>query len=349
MTQAALAAAALLERALERRAALLERLRGERTDCFRVLHGLAEGREGLSVDLYGRLLLVQTFREPLAEGELARVEVWARERLGADVRVVWNHRAGWPRVPFERWHQPAPEALEEHVATELGVRYAIRARHRGQDPWLFLDLRAGRRALAGLARGASVLNLFAHTGTAGICAAVHGAREVWNVDFARSSLEVAARHAELNGLPAGVVRDVREDCLPVLRQLAGLAVKGRGARRPHLRLAPRTFDVVVLDPPAWSTGPFGAVDVERDYAALFKPALLAAASGGTVIATNHVAAVSGAQFRATLLRCAEKAGRPLVALDVLPPDADFPAAGSEPVLKIAVARVAGGAPAPRGG
>ncbi|MCY2961581.1 MAG: class I SAM-dependent methyltransferase [Planctomycetota bacterium] len=316
---------------------LRARLATEGTDCFRVLHGLTEGRPGLSIDLYGRLALVQTFRDPLRDGELERIEAFVKAHLRRDAVLAWNHRADWPREPFERWHVPHAEALEEHVATELGVRYGIRARHRGQDPWLFLDLRAGRRVVAELAPGRSVLNLFAYTGSAGICAAAHGAREVWNVDFARSSLDVARRHAERNAIPAGVVRDVHEDVLPVLRQLAGLPVKGRGAARPFVRLEPRQFDVIVLDPPAWSKGPFGAVDVENDYPSLFKPALLSCASGGRVIATNHVARVSAEAWRATLTRTAEKCGRPLTALAVLGPDADFPA--DTPALKIAIARV----------
>ncbi len=328
---------ALLAAAFERRADLRARLAAEGTDSFRILHGLAEGRPGLSVDVYGRLLLVQTFREPLAPGELERIEQFARERVRSDVVSAWNHRANWPAEPFERFHAPAAEALAEHVATEFGVRYAIRARHRGQDPWLFLDLRAGRRVLADLAPGRSVLNLFAYTGSAGICAAAHGAAEVWNVDFARSSLEVARRHAELSAIRSGVVRELHEDVIPVLRQLAGLAVKGRGAARPHARFAPRAFDLVVLDPPAWSKGPFGAVDVENDYAALFKPAVLATAAGGRVIATNHVARVDAEAWRASLARTAEKCGRPLSALAVIAPDADFP--GAPPALKIAIARV----------
>lgn len=328
----------LLAAALERRRELRARLAAEGTDGWRLLHGLAEGRPGLAIDLYGRLLLVQTFREPLAAGELERIERWVRAGVRPDALAVWNHRAGWPHEPFERRHAPDPEALAEHVVTERGVRYAVRARHRGQDPWLFLDLRAGRRILAELAPGHSVLNLYAYTGAAGICAAAHGAREVWNVDFARSSLDVARRHAELNGIPPGVVRDLVEDALPVARQLAGLPVKGRGAARPHARLAPRAFDLVFLDPPAFSKGPFGAVDVERDYPSLYKPALLACAPGGRVIATNHVARVTAEAWRATLARTAEKCGRTLSALAVVGPDADFPAVS--PALKIAVARLA---------
>jgi 23S rRNA (cytosine1962-C5)-methyltransferase len=90
--------------------------------------------------------------------------------------------------------------------------------------------------------------------------------------------------------------------------------------------------------PAWSKGPFGAVDVERDYAALFKPALLATAPGGTVIATNHVASVVLEDWIAALRRAAEKAGRPLADIETLAPDEDFPTRDGRAPLKIAVCR-----------
>ena len=122
----------------------------------------------------------------------------------------------------------------------------------------------------------------------------------------------------------------------MVRQLSGLGVRGRGSRRPYLRLKPRRFDIVVLDPPRWSRGAFGAVDVVRDYPSLFKPALLATADGGTVIATNHVAEVSRDGWLQTLLRCAEKAGRPIRDIAWLEPDADFPSFDQQPPLKIAL-------------
>ena len=55
--------AAELERALEAREALAARLEAEDTDCWRLFHGAAEGREGFSIDRYGDVALLQTFRE----------------------------------------------------------------------------------------------------------------------------------------------------------------------------------------------------------------------------------------------------------------------------------------------
>lgn len=323
----------LLAAARERRSAFVARARAEGTDAWRLFHGVVEGRPGLTVDRYGELVLVQTFREPLAPGEL---DVIARECPGP---LVWNHRAKSARAAFEDHHALAPELDREFVARELGVRYAVRARHRGIDPWLFLDLRAGRRALTGLCRDKSVLNLFAYTGAAGVAAVAHGAREAWNVDFARSSSDVARRHAELSDVDPARLTSVVEDVFPVVWQLAGLPVKGRGAARPYTRLEPRRFDVVFLDPPTFSKGPFGAVDLERDYESLFKPAVLATTAGGMVLATNHAAAVDVGLWHERLRRCASKAGRPVQALDAIEPDEDFPSFDGRPPLKIALVRL----------
>lgn len=311
----------LLDRALEARFRLIQDLSAEGTDAYRVFHGAAEGFEGLAIDRYGSLILVQSFREPLEDP--APLGTHLRERFPEVEEIAFVARG-------DRGES------REHVCTEANAKLAIRALHRGQDPWLFLDLRAGRRRLRELAPGRSVLNLFAYTCAAGVAAACAGASEVWNVDFSRSALEVGRRNAELNGVE---MTFVQEDCLPVLRQLAGLPVKGRGSFRDYARFEPRTFDVVFLDPPAWSKGPFGAVDVEGDYASLFKPALLATAPGGTVIATNHVASVEREDWASALRRCAEKAGRPLEGIELLVPDADFPSRDGRPPLKIAVCRV----------
>lgn len=323
-----------LERALLARADLVRRPSAEQTDCWRLFHGAAEGREGLTIDRYGDLALLQTFREPLAADELGTLERVLRAQCPAIAHCVWNHRGQGAAAAAPQ------QALAEREVRERGLRLVFRARHRGLDPWLFLDLRAGRRRLAELAPGKSVLNLFAYTCGAGLAAAQAGAREVVNVDFAESALEVGMRSARLNALPPERISFVHEDVLPVLRQLAGLPVKGRGSARAYLHLSAREFELVFLDPPAWSKGPFGAVDVARDYPSLFKPALLATASGGTILATNHLAQVTRADFAGQLQSCARKAGRPLAELELLGPDEDFPARDGEAPLKIAVCRVA---------
>jgi 23S rRNA (cytosine1962-C5)-methyltransferase len=327
------ALAAQVEVALAARTGLVAELAREGTDCWRVFHGAAEGRPGLTIDRYGELVLVQTFREPL---EAREIDVLERV-LGT--HITWNHRGKTARESFADFAADDEQATREHVVSEHGVRFPIRARHRGLDPWLFLDLRAGRRELVRLCRDKTVVNFFAYTGSAAVAALAHGASAACNVDFARSSLAVAERSLELNGIDPARLETIAEDFFPVARQLAGLPVKGRASARPHVKLAPRTFDVAVLDPPAWSRGAFGAVDVVRDYPSLLKPVLATLADGGILLATNHKAEVELEVWRDVLERCAQKCGRPFTALDFVTPDADFPAFDGRPPLKIALARV----------
>ena len=330
----------LVTRAIEARRALLERLSGEATDCVRLFHGIAEGRPGLTVDRYGPVLLAQTWRDPLAPGELDTIAGAVERALGLELAPCWNHR-GPSRRQGERGSDASDPRLRAPVGLELGARYDVRPRHRGQDPLLFLDLRAGRRWVRAASEGRSVLNLFAYTCGVGVVAALGGAREVWNVDFAESALAVGRGNAERNGIEAARFTTIEDDVIPVVRQLAGLPVKGRGARRGFVKREPRAFDVVVLDPPRWARTPFGAIDVVRDYPSLFKPALLACAPGGAVLATNHVPSVERDDWHAVLRRTAEKAGRPLASIEEILPEEDFPSPDARPPLKMALVRLAG--------
>jgi 23S rRNA (cytosine1962-C5)-methyltransferase len=330
---------ALLAAALERRGPLLGRLAAEGTDCYRLFHGIAEGAPGLAIDRYGPVLMLQTWREPLEDGEVDRAHGEIARRLGTKLHPVWNHRGKERGVPFERFHDP--EVPEAPVGLELGLRYDVRPRHRGLDPLLFLDFRAGRRMVLANARDKSVLNLFAYTCASGVAASAGGAREVWNVDFSETALEIGTRNLGLNSLSAATTRFIAEDAIAVSRQLASLPVsttRGRGLgrrERVFARFEPRSFDLVILDPPRWSKGLFGAVDVVRDYATLFKPALLATADGGTVLATNHAPEVARDSWLRVLERTARKCGRSIRDLEWVAPEEDFPSFDASPPLKVA--------------
>ncbi len=329
--------AVLVAQALERRRGLLDDLAREGTDCVRLLHGAVEGAPGTTVDRYGPVLLVQTWRAPLADGALAAIAAVVAERLGTALAPCWNHRGA------EKGGSPWDEPADPPIGHELGLAYDVRPRHRGQDPLLFLDLRAGRRWVKGAAAGKDVLNLFAYTCGVGVAALAGGAREVVNVDFARSALAIGRANAARAVDPAELEKrfvTIEDDVIATLRQLAGLALPTRGKRaRRFTRRKARQFDLVVLDPPRWAKGRYGAVDVIGDYPSLFKPALLATAPGGTLLATNHVPDVELTAWLATLERTAAKAGRPLAALETLAPEADFPSPDGKHPLKIALARV----------
>jgi 23S rRNA (cytosine1962-C5)-methyltransferase len=331
--------APLLAQALRERAPLVERLRAERTDAYRLFHGSAEGAPGLTVDRYGDLVLAQSFHAPLDPADRDALEgVYAAALPGC--AVVYNDRSEpGSRVRNALSGAEAEAAAAPRVATEMGVRYRIQARHAGQDPWLFLDLRAGRRRVMAEAPGRSVLNLFAYTCGVGVAAAVAGAREVLNVDFAASSLGVGAENARLNDVTAP---SVRSDVFAAARQLAGIGQPAvvRGRRMPPFpTMAPRRFDLVFLDPPRYAKGPFGVVDLVRDYASVFKPALLATAEGGAMVCCNNVAQVERDPWLEGLRRSAAKAGRAVRDAEWITPEPDFPSTDGRHPLKMVLLRV----------
>jgi len=331
----------LLAAALEARDDLLPRLHAEETDAYRLFHGSAEGMPGLTVDRYGDLVLVQSFHQGLASEQLAEIEVFY-DRAWPGLAVIYNDRSqANSRIRNALEGEKKVAAHLPREARELGVRYRIQARHEGQDPWLFLDLRAGRRRVMAEAAGKSVLNLFAYTCGVGIAAAKAGARFVVNVDFAESSLRVGRENARLNALPIRP-RFLQSDVFAALRQFSGLGQpeRVRGKRLPPFpKLEPQQFDLVFLDPPRYAKSPFGVVDLVNDYPALFKPALLSTAEGGTLICCNNAAEVDRDAWLDQLQRSARKAGRTIRSAEWILPEADFPSPDGKPPLKMALLRV----------
>lgn len=322
--------------ALTRRQPLLDELHQQGTDCYRLFHGSQEGAGGLTIDRYGPQLLVQSFHQSLNLDQLLPLAEQCQLSLNETLLLVYNDRAQDNSRIARRdpVYQATPDALADLIGHEGGLNYRVRARHAGQDPLLFLDLRNARAWVRQHSTGKSVLNLFAYTCGVGLSAAAGGAREVLNLDFAEGNLAVGRENGALNPtLPA--MQFIQSDYFPAIRQWAGLPVSARhGQPLPtYPRLPPRQFDLVLLDPPAWAKSAFGTVDLLRDYQSLLKPAILATADEGVLICCNNLAKVAMAEWREQVLRCADKLGRPVRDCQTLPPASDFPSADGQPPLK----------------
>ena len=322
--------------ALAHRQPLLAELHQQGTDCYRLFHGSQEGVGGLTIDRYGPQLLVQSFHQSLDREQLLQLAGQCNSHLGEQLLLVYNDRSqGNSRIDrSDPVYQAEPEALADLIGHEGGLNYRVRARHAGQDPLLFLDLRNARSWVRQHSAGKSVLNLFAYTCGVGLSAAAGGAREVINLDFAEGNLAVGRENGALNpALPP--MQFIQSDYFPAIRQWAGLPVSTRhGKQLPrYLRLQPRQFDLVLLDPPAWAKSAFGTVDLLRDYQSLLKPAILATAAEGVLICCNNLAKVAMDDWREQVLRCAIKLGRPVRDCQTLPPAGDFPSTDGQPPLK----------------
>ena len=330
-----------LDNALKYRSALLSQLRVEATNAYRLFHGSAEGHPGLTVDRYGDLLLVQSFHSSLQPSQLAALEAFYAQAFPGLILIYNDRSRTHSRIVNKLSPAMMAVAMQPRQAQELGVNYRIQARHAGQDPWLFLDLRAARRRVMQEIGGKSLLNLFAYTCGVGVAAGKAKASSVWNVDFAQSSLAVGKENAKLNQLPASM-RFIQSDAFSAMRQLSGLGQPTvvRGKRMPHFdKLEKRRFDMVFLDPPPYARSPFGVVDLIHDYPALFKPALLCTADGGSMVCCNNVARVAREAWIDQLDRSARKAGRPIREVEWIMPESDFPSPDGRAPLKMALLRL----------
>jgi len=327
----------LISQAWQARSDLRVQWHEEETDCFRIFHGTNEGLPGTTLDRYGPLLILQTFHQGLSDEELVQIRDFAEETF-PDLHLVYNDRSR------NNSRIQTTEELNEldstpMVGQELGIKYQVQGRHQGQDPWLFLDLRAGRRYVKANSEGKTVLNLFSYTCGIGIAAGAGGAKRVVNVDFAESSLAVGMENARLNNLQQ--VEFIQSDVFPAIKQFANMPISvRRGKKLPkYPKHAAEQFDLVFLDPPRWAKSAFGNVDLIRDYQSLFKPSLLATKEGGQLICCNNVAQVDRDEWLESLKRCAIKAGRPLKSIEMLLPDADFPSPDGNPPLKVAICQL----------
>ncbi len=184
---------------------------------------------------------------------------------------------------FTKSHQPQPwgrsqygkQGSEGHrfAVSEQGLRFEVNL---GDylDTGLFLDHRLTRARVREEASGKRFLNLFAYTGSFTVYAAAGGAKSTTTVDLSNTYCEWAARNLNLNGYSQGAAHQLlRSDVVRWVRQ----APKG-------------SFDLIILDPPSFSTSSkmAGSFNVQRDHPRLLAEVLeLLAPEGALYFSTNY--------------------------------------------------------------
>lgn len=321
-----------LKQALIRRRGFFERCKTEATTCYRIFHGSVERWPSMTIDRYGDVLLFQTWRSDLNDTVVGQMTDLIEGALGKQFYVLWADRTVRGKVERHWLGDPSPNVMS---ATELGLMYRVDPIHRGIDPLLFLDFRAGRRHILSASKGKTVLNLFSYTCGIGVAASIGGAKHVLNVDFATHALTIGSSNADLNAQLGAGFQTLQEDAMLILRQFSGLGVRGKARRRQFTKRSARLFDIVIMDPPRRANSPFGTVDTVNDYQSMFKPALMCTKMGGKMLVTNNVASVELNSWLNMLGRCAKKAGREIHSIEVIPPEEDFPSMDGMHPLKMA--------------
>jgi 23S rRNA (cytosine1962-C5)-methyltransferase len=193
----------------------------------------------------------------------------------------------------------------------------------GLSVGLYLDGRPLRAWVREQARGLTVLNTFAYTCAFGIAAASGGAVRAVNLDISPKVLEWGKENMRLNLLDPQQADFIVGDVFDWL---------GRFGKRKT------RFDLLILDPPSFSTTRRSSFSAASDYGHLIERASLALAPGGRLLACCNLANLKARRFEALVmdgLARARRAGR--VEQRLGPSPVDFPMRG-EPALKAIVVR-----------
>ena len=210
------------------------------TSACRLIFGEADFLPGLTVDKFGDVLVL----ESLALGMDRMKETVLRLLLevlsgeGLPIRGVYERSDAKERLKegmeWQKGFLSAPFDTKVEIR-ENGVRYLVDVAE-GQKTGFFLDQKLNRRAIQRFAPGARVLDCFTHTGSFALNAGLAGAREVLGVDASALGVAQATENAALNGLSARV----RFETADVFELL------------PKLEAAKERFELVILDPPAFT-------------------------------------------------------------------------------------------------
>lgn len=209
-------------------------------NCCRVIFGEADFLPGLVIDKYADVLVVECLALGMEQFKETIVSLLKRvlKEDGISIRGVYERsdanerrKEGLPKVKGF-----IGETFDTEVEiTENGVHYLVDVVN-GQKTGFFLDQKYNRLAMQRICKGKRVLDCFTHMGTFALNAGIAGASDVTGLDIS----EYAVQQANANAVRNHLEDTVHFRCANVLDELPKLAEAGE------------KYDVVILDPPAFT-------------------------------------------------------------------------------------------------
>lgn len=300
------------------------------TSSCRVIFGEADYLPGLVVDKFEDVLVV----ESLALG-IDRLKKIILEKLqkvleedGIKIRGIYERSDAKVRLQegMERTKGFLSEPFDTKVEImENGVKYMVDVQD-GQKTGFFLDQKYNRLAIQRLCKGKKVLDCFTHTGSFALNAGIAGAKEVLGVDASELGVEQARENARLNGLED----IVSFTCSDVFELLPELEEKGE------------KYDVVILDPPAFTKSRKSIKNAVRGYREINLRGMKLVKDGGYLATCSCSHFMDQELFAKTIREAANNVHKRLRQVEFRTQAADHPilwAAGESYYLKFYIFQV----------
>ena len=290
---------------------------GDDFTCCRLVFGEADGFPGLTVDRFDDILVTQTLSLGIEKRKDIIFPLLVKVLGEADVKI---------RAIFERNDVGIreKEGLAEYkgfyeydgLSTDLdgkieicenGITYDIDYIN-GQKTGFFLDQKYNRLAAAKIAKDKTVLDCFTHTGAFALNCAKAGAKRVTAVDISKDAIELTKKNAGLNGLD-----NVDFICEDVFELLTRLYESGD-----------RTYDYIILDPPAFTKSSKTVRNAERGYKQINMKAMQLLPRGGYLATCSCSHFMTDELFRKMLKSAASDAGVSLLQVEARQQSPDHP-------------------------
>ena len=234
----------------------------------RVIFGEADFLPGFIVDKFSDVLVVQSLALGIDRYKEMLVELLKKvlEEDGIQNRGVYERSD--VKVRRQEGMEPYKGFIGEEFPTlveivENGVKYQVDIKD-GQKTGFFLDQKYNRLAIQKLCKNARVLDCFTHTGSFALNAGYAGASEVTGVDASQLAVDQATANAALNGL-SDTVKFICEDVFDLL---------------PELEEKGEKYDVVILDPPAFTKSRSSIKNAVKGYREINLRAMKLVKDGG---------------------------------------------------------------------
>ena len=241
---------------------LRQRLINTKTNAYRLINAEGDGCPGLIVDVYHDTLAISL--------TTAGMEKQKQNILDALIFHLKPARIYEQSAGRSRGLEGLEECKgfiygEDHTGTvrvmENGYSFDVDFIS-GQKTGFFLDQRVNREKLGTLSHGATVLNCFCYTGAFSIYCAAGGAKKVVSLDISKSACAAASEHMRLNGFSIGDHPVIDADVFQYLRDMR------------------ESFDLIILDPPAFAKTKRDAPKASRGYKEINMQAMKHLVRGG---------------------------------------------------------------------
>ena len=224
------------------------------TAC-RLIFGEGDSFPGLTVDRFNNLLSVQILSLGIEKRRdiilPALLDILRKDGCKIDgiyLRNDVNIRTLEGMAEEKGWYLRENDVSPVTVITENGIKYNVDVEN-GQKTGFFLDQKYNRLSIHKICQGMDVLDCFTHTGSFALNAGIAGAKSVLGIDASQLAVDQATENAKLNGLQE-VVKFQCEDVFALL---------------PRLEAEGRKFDVIILDPPAFTKSRSSVKNAVKGY------------------------------------------------------------------------------------